>query len=713
MVKRKNAHSPSFLSITVPFALCIFLGSFLLFQVQPIIGKYILPWFGGTSAVWTTALLFFQVVLLFGYWYVFLLSKFSLKKQILLHIILLLTITSIIGILFFVWKAPIMPEVNTKLNNTVSPIAQVLGVLFISVGLPYFLLSTTSIVLQKWFSNIRGGESPYLFYALSNAASLLAVLGYSVGVEPFLPLRLQGIWWSVGFLLYGAFLLVCSLQTFFSYTSGKIRVVAKHIVEKNQPHIKKQTYLLWILLPAISSLMLLAITNLLTQSIASAPFLWLLPLSLYLVSFILTFSGEKWYWRNVYAYILIIFGAFALLSPELLFASLPLKLFMYSFVLFSICMICHGEVYHLKPHPERLDRYYLFIALGSAISGMFVGIIAPLFFKGFWEVYIGFYFSFVTAFAVLIRYKNSFVYRYTKKFFTTEKEALLSTTLLYPVIILIFGLYFSSAKLYDSEKNWRSFYGILSIKTKTANNVKSASLWHGSIVHGRQIFSSRYQRIPISYYGYKSGVGLALLHYPRPQDGLRVGAVGLGIGTLAAYGQKGDYYRFYEINPQVIDIAQKDFTYLKDSPADIDISIGDARLSLEKEIKDPKQKRYDILAIDAFSDDAIPFHLLTKEAFEVYLARLKPEGVIAFHISNKYVDLKPVLVQAAQHFGLQYEFIHAHTEGVAAETHWALLSYNKKVFNIPEIAKAREKENNYKKIALWTDDYSNLFQILK
>lgn len=655
-------------------------------------------------------MLFFQVLLLLGYFYVFLISRLFLKMQIMLHSFLLIFITGILIVLFYHWTTPIMPDMSWKLKDSFSPILQVLILLSVGIGLPYFLLSTTSILLQKWFSAIRFGESPYLFYAFSNAASLLAIISYPLAVEPYFTLKIQGLWWSLGFVLYSIVLTICCLQTFFSRKQFN-----KNPNDKKKITNPRKSELLWLLLPWVSSLMLLSITNLLTQSIAPIPFLWLLPLGLYLLSFILCFSGSKWYLRNLYAYTFLILTPFALVFSQTGAPFILLGILIYSLTLFCCCMICHGELYRLKPDPKHLDKFYLFIALSSAISGIFVGILAPLFFKGLWEIYIGFFASFIIAVVALIHYKDSFVYHHMNLFFRSRKEAYLCAIVGFPTIALAVSFVIGGMKGYDSVKIWRNFYGVLSVNKKTTGNMSVSSLLHGNIVHGSQFSSISLRREPTTYYSKKSGIGIVMLNYPREGKGLRVAVVGLGVGTLAAYGKKRDNFRFYEINPQVADIARNDFTYLSDSPSKIDIVLGDGRLSLEKEVKENKTEKYDILVMDAFSDDAIPMHLLTKEAFAIYLKRIFfPKGVVALNISNHYIDLKPVLVQVAGYFHLAYAFIKTSPKDGNLPSEWAFLTPNKKLLEIPSIARAKYPDNKeYKKIALWTDDYSNLLQILK
>jgi hypothetical protein len=688
----------------LPFALSIFIGSFLLFQVQPIISKYILPWFGGTSAVWTTAMLFFQTFLLLGYAYILVLAKVTLKKQIAIHAVVVVGICLAVWFLSSTWASPILPDASWKPDESISPIWQVLSILTVSVGLPYFLLSTTSVLLQKWFSLLQSKRSPYPLYALSNVASLLALLSYPFLIEPFLPLQLQGIWWGIGFGLYALFLLICCGQTLVLAKKQKTKPSAKHI------SITKKTAGTWLFLSATATLMLLAITSIQTQSIAPIPFLWILPLSLYLLSFIICFSGTKWYWRNFYAYLFFVTAPLVLVFSLNQAPSIFFGILVYSLALFSCCMLCHGELYHLKPHPSRLDTFYVLVALGSVISGIFVGIIAPLIFKAYWEIYVGFYASFFVALVVLLHYKNSLISRKLHVFFTSEKEVYICFGIGFPLIIVGLLVAISLVNGDSSIKYWRSFYGVITVKERRLPNTTQKTLVHGNIIHGVQYTSGDLRYKPLAYFGEPSGIGLTLRQYQKEKKTMRVGILGLGIGTLAAYGRKGDTYVFYEIHPQVKETAYNEFTYLKDSKAKTNVILGDGRLELEKQPTNPK---YDVLILDAFSDDAIPVHLLTKEAFAMYLNHIDPKkGVIAVNISNNFVNLRPLLVQVAKQYGLSYAIISSKASGNNLQAEWGILTKDKAFLNKGTIGKQKERKQ-YKTVALWTDDYSNLFQILK
>lgn len=696
------------MGISFIFGLSVFLGSFLLFLVQPVLGKYILPMFGGTSAVWTTALLFFQTMLLFGYSYVFFLSRLSLRLQILIHSLLTISILGVLCTVSSKWQAPILPDISWLLPDTYSPILQVLFILTVSIGLPYFLLSTNSVVLQKWFSQTRTKKSPYPLYALSNAASLIAVISYPLVLEPVFTVKTQGTIWTIGFTLFCLLLLLCCFILFIF----RKKTVKPTVTQTKNPlfsGINKRSLLLWLLLPAISSMMLLSTTNLLTQSVAPVPFLWLLPLCIYLLSFILTFSRETWYKPNLYAYTFLLLLPLAFIFTITGLLVILAGILVFSLLLFSSSMLCHGEVYRRKPDPRQLDVFYLAITLGSALGAFLVSIVAPLIFKGLWEVYLGFYFSFLVAVLTLVIYKNSVFYRKMQLAFSSTREFFIFMVILFPVVLTGTFFIMTILGIYTPQNNTRNFYGMISVSEKDFLGQRVKCLISGTIIHGCQYVSNDYRKKPTIYYTPSSGVGLALQHYPRKEKKLTVGIIGLGIGTLAAYGKKDDTYTFYEINPQVVNTAQEQFTYLKDSQAHIEIVLGDGRLSLQRE---NAKRSYDLFIIDAFSDDAIPVHLLTKEAFLLYLKNMQQDGVIAVNIANKYLDLKPVLIQLAEYYHLQYVFVHEDIKQDNSVSDWALLTRNQDFVNTPAITKAVMPQKKYKKVALWTDDFSNLLQIL-
>ncbi len=700
----------------------VFLSAFLLFQVQPLISRYILPWFGGTPAVWSASLLFFQVLLLGGYGYAHWLSARA-KVQMAFHQVLLAGSVLILLVTSLAWGVPLLPGSSWKPPDASVPLLRIVMVLLVGVGLPYFILSTTSPLLQSWFKFLYPQRTPYGLYALSNFASLLALISYPVIFEPVLALREQSKIWS---LAYGFYVAGCI------YLAFKVRSISKDNpssrtenipespppAEPPRPSLSRKLF--WISLPACSSILLLSITNQLTQEVAVIPFLWVLPLSVYLFTFTITFSGERWYRRTFSLVFLAVATLFVWYALERV-ASIGVfpQIVIYSFFLLIATLVCHGELYRLRPDPEQLTSFYLMVSLGGAVGGLFVNLAAPLIFKGYWELQVGVLLGWILVFLLLVADQKSVFHRRW-------------VWLAVPLILLVIGgtgfYYYKQIRntLAGAVEVKRNFYGVFRVRLISAGNPPedAYSLSHGITSHGFQYLSLEKRNIPTTYYGRKSGIGLAIAHYSQslgidpPGQGLRVGVIGLGTGTLASYGKRGDYYRFYEINPDIIDLALGKngfYTYLKDTQASIDIIPGDARISLEHELERGQPQNFDILAVDAFNSDSIPVHLLTAEAFGLYLRHLKPEGVLAMHISNRYLNLAPLVSGLADLYHLDHALIASpsNDDGSYAAV-WVLLSKNRSFFQIPEIADridtSRESGNP---VRVWTDDYSNLLPFVR
>jgi spermidine synthase len=667
--------------LSLLFGLTIFLGAFLLFSVQPMFAKMILPWFGGSAAVWTTCLVFFQTALLAGYSYSWRLTKTSRpKRQAILHVGLLMAAIATLPV-------EAGPRWRPTPDSLGHPALQILWMLTAVLGLPYFLLSTTGPLLQSWYA--RSGEAPYRLFALSNAGALIALVSYPLLVEPRLPAHLQDRIWSIGFVVFAV---LCGLTGWFSAT---------HAGETVCPTIQtarstKRVYAEWIALSAAGSMLLLATTNQLTQNVAPVPMLWMVPLAIYLVAFILAFEKPGWYRRDLLLRLLAIALAsiaYAIADIKLsdaIIVSIPL----FCGGLFLGCMFCHGELNRLKPASSEVTSFYLMISLGGAIGAIFVGLVAPVMFSGIYELPVA-----LIAVALLALWMN--------RDRGHGQRLLWSAVSLAMVVLAV-----SQAIAYhrDAVELQRSFYG--SLRVVDSSGIRT--LYHGIIEHGSQFLSPDQRRTPTTYYSEGSGAGMALRSFAIPK---RVGVIGLGAGTLAAYGRSGDEFRFYEINPQVIEIAHRQFSYLGDSAAKIEITLGDARLSLEGE---PASRELDVLLVDAFSGDAIPVHLLTKEAFALYLRHLKPEGVLAIHVSNQYLDLTPVVGQLAGLFDLPAVEIRSPKDESRqiSEAVWILMTRKRDFFSqagfvtpmpgsrvLPVRALAER--------SVWTDDYNNLFQVMR
>ena len=672
------------------YAATIFLSSFLLFLVQPLIARQILPWFGGTAAVWTTCMLFFQTLLLAGYAYAHATNaKLQPRSQAVLHSVLLAVALALL---------PIAPSDMWKPAGTDEPITRILLVLTASVGLPYLLLASTSPLLQAWFARARPGVDPYRLFAVSNLASLLALIGYPLLVEPFLGNREQVVWWSA---LFAVFAVLCAVLSW--------SVSSKHQTEETKaaediPPPRRADYLLWLALSATGSVMLLAVTNHVTQNVAAIPLLWLAPLTLYLLTFILAFEGGilgfNLYRAEIFWSIVLVWlaGMAWLLVDTRFQFDLWMQIGMYLSGLFVACLFCHGELYRARPAARHLTAFYLTLSAGGAIGGLLVAVVAPLAFNAHYELGLA-----LIALALLAAVRFAPVNR-------IARWASLGVLLAVAACAAYEGARFQKDVLV-SERN---FYGVIRVKEYGAPGeaYHLRRLVHGVIMHGEQDMTDGGRRKPTTYYQPTSGVGAAMAAR-QAKGAIRVGVIGLGTGTLAAYGRKGDVYRFYEINPQVIRIARSEFTFLSDSPAGIEMALGDARLNLERE----SPQGFDLLAIDAFSSDAIPVHLITTEALGAYLRHMKPGGIVAFHVSNRFLNLVPVVARLAKEHGAHVVLVsdrgkdgdHNHTT-----TDWVLVSRERKALEAPEIqAAAPEAPEEKDDWRTWTDDYSNLVQILR
>ncbi len=670
-------------------AATIFLSSFLLFLVQPLIARLILPWFGGTAAVWTTCMLFFQTLLLAGYAYAHATNaRLSPRAQALLHSALLG-----LAIVFL----PIAPAESWKPTGSEEPISHILLLLAATVGLPYFLLAATSPLVQAWFARAHPAQNPYRLFAVSNLASLLALVAYPFLAEPHLGNELQVLAWSAFFALFA---LLCAALAWTS--ANPIPTLStdegRSGAEEEDRAPRTGEYLLWLALSAAGSVMLLAVTNHITQNVASIPLLWLAPLTLYLLTFILAFEGRGLYRVEIFwSAVLVWLGGMAwLIVDSARQFDLWLQLGMYLSGLFVACMFCHGELYRSRPPARHLTAFYLTVSAGGALGGLLVAVVAPLAFNAYYELGIA-----LVALALLAALRFAPVNR-------VARWASLAMLMAVAGCAAYDGLRFQR----DVRVSARSFYGVIRVKEYEAGTEEhQRRLLHGVILHGEQYLHPSKRTQLTTYYQSTSGIGAAIAS--RLERGaIRVGVVGLGAGTLAAYGRRADVFRFYDINPQVIAVARSEFTYLADSAAKIEIALGDGRLSLERE---PPQQ-FDVLAVDAFSSDSIPVHLITKQALGLYLRHVKPDGIVAFHVSNRFLRLALVVARLAKEHG-------AHAVWVAewggedddrTQSDWVLVSRDKAALEAKEIEELEHEElEDPPDWRTWTDDYSNLVQILK
>jgi hypothetical protein len=887
------------------YALAIFVSAFLLFQVQPLTGRFILPWFGGGPSIWTACMLFFQLVLLAGYLYSHLLTTFfQPRAQAVVHLTLL------VGSLACL---PIIPSADWKPAPEDAPLRQILLLLTATVGAPYFLLSTTGPLMQRWFTRAVPGGSPWRLYALSNVGSLLALISYPFVFEPLLKLRDQAFSWSALYSLYAGLAALCAFSMFRSEQplagSEPVSLPARNdAADAAIPRPRLTSMLLWLLLSASASVMLLATTNQLCIDVATVPFLWILPLALYLISFILCFDSPRWYDRRLYSLLLLLFSPFAckLLSdgPD---ADITLQLVLFPAVLFVCCMMCHGELYQLRPQPRWLTLYFVIVSAGGALGGVFVAIVAPRVFHGYFEYHTGLFSCCVAGALAMVAQKVwlrplsaawairlitstvqllalsvwfftpvwehltdtadvllksgcgilliaglqltglfetrprlllncwvllailqlllllSVLQQQAPGLVTTElrlqtlaavllPEALavtvavmlrwwtmqrsitqfapaaavavaaglllwalsaieiLSVERLYSIVItavagllmdvaargfrgpgkaplglaltipvitllMILGLRLSEVAGEETTDKEivavsRNFYGVLRVRHEPADGDLDVfqnpfpdyfSLKHGQISHGCQYQDDYWSKLPTTYYGEESGFAIAVRvarEMAARGDGhpLRVGTIGLGTGTIAAFGQREEFFCFYDINPDVLALSSKGiFTYLKDSQASIDVKLGDARIVMEQDLAEGRSQQFDVLAVDAFSSDAIPVHLLTAECAEIYAKHLRPGGILAVHISNRFLNLEPVARGMAEQLGWQAFLIDNpddDSHGVFASS-WVLITKNADVAEDPEVALAVDSWSKKDWVLKWTDDYSGIWSVLQ
>jgi hypothetical protein len=675
------------------FASTILLSAFLLFLVQPIIAKQILPWFGGTSAVWTVCLVFFQVLLLLGYTYSHLITRhLAPRQQARLHIALLLA-----SLLFL----PIIPSVAFKPAADTDAALRILLLLTATIGLPYFLLSTTGPLLQKWVAPRFPEKTVYRLFALSNFGSLIGLLAFPFAIEPFTTSRTQSLVWSGA---YALFVLACALSAWKSSRGAE----APHVVDTSAPATESpagpapagRDYAMWLAFSALGSVMLLATTSHITQNIASVPFLWVLPLSLYLLTFVLAFEGRGgrgWYERwMMFVTLLFVVGMAAGLSAGRGVLDVSLAVPLYSVGMFVTVFFCNGELALRKPAPRYLTQFYLTISLGGALGGLFVGLVAPRLFPTTFELPLAL--MALAAMGLVVVWNNKY---------------LLGPALVASLATAWYGSEYLTFLRDDVIYMHRNFYGTLRVREQGAGDLQVRRLLHGVILHGEQSTTAPDRLEPGTYYARTSGVGRAI--EARQAGGpVRLGVVGLGVGTLSAYGRAGDTVRFYELDPDVLALAKNYFSYLPSAPSNLEFVIGDARLSLERELARGQTQGYDVLALDAFSSDSIPVHLITREAIELYMKHVAPDGILAVHISNRFLDLKPVLANIAQTLGLKARLVSDSPSGSgsASMTDWVLIARTDAPFahELLDVATPIEPNPSF---SLWTDQFNNLIDVLK
>ena len=616
------------------YAVTIFLSAFLLFQVQPLIAKMILPWFGGSAAVWSASMLFFQLLLLAGYVYAHVSIRFlKPRMQMLVHVALLLGSCALL---------PILPNPVWRPTQAGDPTARILLLLTATIGLPYFLLSSTSPLLQAWFVRRTGSGVPYRLFALSNFGSMLALVSFPFLVEPTLATRQQAFWWSGGYVVFA---LMCAFTAWVSRAASADDPSQVAAEPESGERPSAWQLIFWVLLASCASVLLVSVTNHMSQNVAPIPLLWVLPLALYLLTFICAFESDRIYQRWLFIPLLApaLAGMAYMIYAEDGNYNIKYAIPGFAAGLFICCLFCHGELARRRPAPRHLTLFYLMVSIGGALGGIFVALIAPRVFRIYWELPLGLIACGILAMIAVWGLR------------LPKLGAWPVRAVIFIAVAVLAGYFIRQER--RLAKNLvlqaRNFYGPLEVRDDLpTEDYAQRTLLHGTIDHGSQLQDPVLRYVTTSYYAKRSGVGRAMgaLQAKGP---IRAGIIGLGAGVLSNYGRKGDYFRIYEINPLIERIAQTLFTFYPHSAADKAILMGDARLTLERQLANEGPQNYDILAVDAFSSDAIPVHLLTREAIQLYFRHLKPEGVLALHISNRYLDLKPVCEGGASAVGRQ------------------------------------------------------------
>lgn len=690
------------------------LSAFLLFQVQPMISKFILPWFGGSPGVWTTAMLFFQVVLFGGYAYAHLLTRLPHRVQWLVHGVVLLAAVVML---------PIAPSDAMKPSGNEDPTFRILLLLLSSVGLPYFALSSTGPLVQVWFSRASRGGAPWRLYALSNLGSLAALISYPFFFEVKWDVLEQTTLWSFAF---GSFAVLSLLLVWRDRKLAPEHAEPEDPLAEAPPAGHAPTWwrrVLWLVLPALASVLLLATTNHVCQDVAVVPFLWVIPLSLYLLTFIICFEHERWYqpvlWSLIAVPAVLLAAGYLELDwdwkntftlPLIGNVELPwewdltykLELAICFGAMFLGCMMCHGELVRLKPDPKHLTEFYLWMSAGGALGGLLVSLVAPRVFTTYLEWPIALMAAFVVGMVPLVRAAA-----------TKPPRACRDLVAMPLLALMVTGVYFMKDwgfYLPDRLERVRNFYGAISVEEESDEEYGFwRTLHHGGIVHGLQNFGEGDREEPFSYYAHESGIGRALDSIAEKPDA-KVGIVGMGTATVAAYGKPGHTFRFYEINPAIVEIARKHFTFLEDMEkrgGKVEVMLGDARLSMERE----ESQQFDVLLLDAFSGDSVPVHLLTKEAFEIYQRHMKPDGIIVVHCTNRYLALASPVTKIAQEMGYGTTRIGTDSEGDYDITDYLLVTNNQAFLD------ANPEESPFEETLLdvpaWTDKRHNLFEILE
>ncbi|MCK9397353.1 MAG: fused MFS/spermidine synthase [Methylobacter sp.] len=747
MSRHSQATTDRNLSLIFLFAATLFTSASLMFVLQPLFGKILLPLLGGSPAVWNTCMVFYQSILFLGYLYAHYLStRYSRHRQIQIHAAVIL--------ISFLALPLALPE-NTAPPTDSNPTFWLFWTLFLAIGLPFFVVSTTAPLIQKWFAHVghHTSHDPYYLYAASNTGSLIALLSYPFLLEPNIGLANQKSYWGVGYLLLCLLIAGCA----FALWKNRQATEQQHedvnaVADEN--NLSLATKLHWLALAFVPSSLLLGLTNFISTDIASVPLLWIIPLTLYLLSFVIVFS--KWNDKihpimvKLQPIFLLPFIAYAFINP----ADLPYwaYLILHLIAFFFAVMVCHGELAKLRPHTRHLTNFYLIMSFAGMLGGMFNTFVAPFVFNAVYEYPImivaalllrpGLKPSLNTGLALQIITPALLVIAGIilhaavddlLQYFDAIVIGLIGLTLLTyllrarpvgfalmtgAIIFLALGLHgLSSHTLYQE----RTFFGVLAVRVAVLTDEQGKpeiyhELFHGTTKHGAQRLAANLSKIPLTYYSRPGPMGQLFKEYDNTDQAWNIGVVGLGAGALTCYVKDQQNWTLYEIDPLVVDIAGNPayFTYLSQCARNAAIRIGDARLSLEKE---PDQ-HFDLLIMDAFSSDSVPTHLLTKEALELYFKKLKPGGILAFHMTNRHLSLKKVLsinAEALHLAALIQEFKPQQDIPLVVATDWVVMAKHAETLEPLRLSRL----GNWQKMPLyfdmkpWTDDFTNIVSIWK
>jgi spermidine synthase len=717
------------------FTLTLFVSAALLFLVQPLLARMVLPLLGGTPAVWNTCMVFFQALLLAGYAYSHAAPNWlGDRRHALLHL----------GVLALPFVVLPLALPNGWEPGKVPPVLWLLGLLLVTAGLPFFVVATSGPLLQRWFAGTghTSARDPYFLYAASNLGSMLALLSYPVWVERVFSLGNQSWLWTAGYGLLVLLTAACATALFLAPRREKeISSSPNAPSEFDLPGRLLSRRQRWVLLAFVPSSLTLSVTMHLTTDIAAIPLLWVMPLALYLLTFVLVFARRSLvpHWLLGRWMPLVVLLVVVVLLSE---ATQPLGIVvgLHLLGLFWVGMFCHGELARDRPPSGQLTEFYLWIAVGGVLGGLFNALLAPLLFWSLIE------YPLVLVLACLLRPFQGKITLFelvlplglglvtaalvlgAQAFGVPPGPISIAVMFAVPAIVcytftvhpvrfaLGLGALLLAGGLYhgvhgQAEYRKRSFFGIHRVTVSPDGGYRE--LVHGNVTHGRQRLNPDERRVPLTYYHRSSPIGQLFKTFEDDSRLNRVGVVGLGAGSLACYGKAGQHWTFFEIDPTVEDIARTRFTFLADCPAELDVVLGDARLTLAQ-----SKDRFDLLVLDAFSSDAIPVHLLTREALAIYCAHLSDGGLLAFHISNDYLDLKPVLAALAA--DAKQPLVCLAKEDYSAEdklrgtspSHWVVLASR------PEDVKLLNGKGWYTVapkpgIPVWTDDYCNLLGVFK